>query len=445
MIVELRLCECDKRDKQIDAKNEKTRQIQRKEERNNMDMIKKCLGVIMAGGAGERLWPLTQDRAKPAVPFGGLYRIIDFTMSNCINSDLRRVVVLTQYKAQSLMRHIRLGWSIFSAVCGEFIEVIPAQQRVGFNWYMGTADAVYQNLYYIENIDPEYIVLLSGDHVYKMDYGKMLQYHLDQGADATIATIEFTRKDAQRFGVIQVNEQMQIIGFQEKPVEPLPLPYNPEKSFVSMGIYIFNTRLLKELLIEDSQDKHSTHDFGKDIIPKLIHSAKIFAYNFIDENKKQAQYWRDIGTLVSYWEANMDLVYVEPIFNLYDAEWPIRTYMVPAPPAKFVFGQEGKRIGKAIDSIVCNGCIISGGVVMDSILSPWVRINSYSTVEQSIVMDDVEVGRYSRIRKAIVDKYTQIPPHTLIGYDAEEDKKRFFTTETGLIVVRPQDFEATVI
>lgn len=404
--------------------------------------LKRSLGVILAGGMGERLWPLTQDRAKPAVPFGGIYRIIDFTLSNCLNSDLRRVIVLTQYKAQSLIRHIRLGWLIFNPACGEFIEVIPAQQRVGFNWYMGTADAVYQNLYYIENINPDYVIILSGDHVYKMDYRKMLEYHIDKGAEATVATIEFSKKDASRFGVIQVNESMRIIGFQEKPADPIPLPYDPDKCFVSMGIYIFNTKFLKDVLIEDSNEKDSNHDFGKDIIPEVINSGKIYAYNFIDENKKQAQYWRDIGTMESYWEANMDLVYVEPLFNLYDHDWPIRTYQPSAPPAKFVFGQEGKRIGIAIDSIVSNGCIVSGGIVRNSVLSPWVRINSYSLVEQSILMDEVDVGRYSRIRRAIVDKGTKIPPKTIIGYDPEEDRKRFFTTETGLVIVRAQDFQS---
>ncbi|OGF59949.1 MAG: glucose-1-phosphate adenylyltransferase [Candidatus Fischerbacteria bacterium RBG_13_37_8] len=406
-----------------------------------MEITKKCLGIVLAGGAGERLWPLTQDRAKPAVPFGGLYRIIDFTLSNCLNSNLRRVIVLTQYKAQSLIRHIRSGWSIFSAACGEFIEVIPAQQRVGFDWYLGTADAVFQNLYYINNVDPEFIILLSGDHVYKMDYEKMLRYHLDNGADATIGTIEFPVAEAHRFGIIQVNEQMKIIGFQEKPKDPTPLPYDKEKVFASMGVYIFNTKTLREVLLQDNSDKESRHDFGQNIIPKLISSANVYAYNFIDENKKKAQYWRDIGTLESYWESNMDLVYVEPVFNLYDGEWPIRTFQMSAPPAKFVFGQQGKRIGIAVDSIVSNGCIVSGGIAKNSVLSPWVRINSYSLVEQSILMDNVEIGRYCRIRRAIIDKNARIPPNTEIGYDLEEDRKKFFTSETGLVVVKAYDFK----
>lgn len=405
-----------------------------------MNMMKNCLGVILAGGLGERLWPLTQDRAKPAVPFGGVYRIIDFTLSNCLNSNLRRVIVLTQYKAQSLIRHIRIAWSIFSSACGEFIEVIPAQQRVGFNWYLGTADAVFQNLYYIDNVDPKYVIILSGDHVYKMDYGKMLKYHMDNNAEATIATIEFPISEAHRFGVIQVNEKMKITGFLEKPKDLSLLPKDKDKIMVSMGVYVFNTDFLKDILLEDSNDKESNHDFGKNIIPKLIQFANIYAYNFIDENKKQSQYWRDIGTLGSYWEANMDLVYVEPLFNLYDKEWPIRSYQPSAPPAKFVFGQEGKRIGQAIDSIVSNGCIISGGQVKNSVLSPWVRINSYSLVEQSILFDNVNIGRSCKIRRAIIDKNTNVPPGTVIGYEIEEDKKRFFTTEEGIVVLKPYDF-----
>ncbi len=405
-----------------------------------MDILRNSMGIILAGGVGERLWPLTQDRAKPAVPFGGVYRIIDFTLSNCLNSNLRRVIVLTQYKAQSLIRHIRIGWSIFSTACGEFIEVIPAQQRVGFNWYLGTADAVFQNLYYIENINPKYIIMLSGDHVYKMDYGKMLRYHIENNADATIAAIEFPISEAHRFGVIQVNNNMKITGFFEKPKDLSFLPKDKDKIIVSMGVYVFNTGLLKNILLEDSNDKESSHDFGKNIVPKLIKYANLYAYNFIDENKKEAQYWRDIGTLESYWESNMDLVYVEPLFNLYDADWPIRSYQPSAPPAKFVFGQEGKRIGIAIDSIVSNGCIISGGQVRNSVLSPWVRINSYSLVEQSILMDNVNIGRNCKIRRAIIDKNTNVPPGTEIGYDIEEDRKRFFTTESGLVIIKSYDF-----
>jgi len=410
-----------------------------------MDILRNSLGIILAGGAGERLWPLTQDRAKPAVPFGGVYRIIDFTLSNCLNSNLRRIIVLTQYKAQSLIRHIRIGWSIFSPACGEFIEVIPAQQRVGFNWYLGTADAVFQNLYYIDNVKPRYVIILSGDHVYKMDYGKMLRFHIENNADATIATIEFPKSEAHRFGVIQTNDNMKITGFLEKPKDLSLIPEGSDKIYVSMGVYIFNTDILKEALLADSNDKESSHDFGKNIIPKLVSSANVYAYNFIDENKKEAQYWRDIGTLESYWEANMDLVYVDPLFNLYDADWPIRTYQPPAPPAKFVFGQEGKRIGIAIDSIVSNGCIVSGGQVRNSVLSPWVRINSYSLVEQSVLMDNVNIGRNCKIRKAIIDKNTNVPPGTEIGYDIEEDRRRFFTTETGIVVVKPYDFSEIAV
>jgi glucose-1-phosphate adenylyltransferase len=318
--------------------------------------------------------------------------------------------------------------------------VIPAQQRVGFNWYLGTADAVFQNLYYIDNVKPRYVIILSGDHVYKMDYGKMLRFHIENNADATIATIEFPKSEAHRFGVIQTNENMKITGFLEKPKDLSLIPEDSDKIYVSMGVYIFNTDILKEALLADSNDKESSHDFGKNIIPKLVSSANVYAYNFIDENKKEAQYWRDIGTLESYWEANMDLVYVDPLFNLYDADWPIRTYQPPAPPAKFVFGQEGKRIGIAIDSIVSNGCIVSGGQVRNSVLSPWVRINSYSLVEQSVLMDNVNIGRNCKIRKAIIDKNTNVPPGTEIGYDIEEDRRRFFTTETGIVVVKPYDF-----
>ena len=396
------------------------------------------LVCLLAGGAGERLYPLTRDRAKPAVPFGGIYRIIDVTLSNCVNSELRRIFVLTQYKALSLNRHLREGWSIMAHELGEFVQVLPPMKRVGEQWYQGTADAIYQNLYSVGSEPSEYVLILSGDHVYKMDYQLLLKQHVDSGAEVSIPTIEFDRSEASRFGVIELDGNGRIIGWQEKPADPKPSPHNPNKCHVSMGIYCFNRDVLMQVLTADAEDPNSSHDFGKDVVPKLIETHRVYSYNFVDENKKEAQYWRDIGTIEAYYEANMDLVAVSPVFNLYDGEWPLRTYQRQYPPAKFVFALEGRRMGIALDSIVSMGSIISGGRVTNSILSPDVRINSYTEVENSILFSHVDIGRYSRIRRAIIDRHIHIPEHTEIGYNLEEDRKKYHVTETGIVVVVPE-------
>src|SRR5271168_4538227 len=345
-----------------------------------MPDMRDAIGVLLAGGQGERLWPLTRDRAKPAVPFGALYRIIDITLSNCINSDLRRVFVLTQYKALSLNRHIRAGWSPLAGL-GDYIEVLPPQMRVSNQWYQGTADAVYQNIYSIGSERSKYVFILSGDHIYKMNYAKMLAQHIDSGAEVTVATIEVPVEQAARqFGVIETDNDWRIVGFEEKPEAPKPSPHHPGHCNASMGIYIFNTQLMIPILLADSEDPKSHHDFGKDILPRIISKHRVFAYNFVDENQKEAVYWRDVGTLDAYYEANMDLVSVSPEFNLYDRKWPIRNRPLIAPPAKFVFAQEGRRMGLAVDSIVSPGCIVSGGRLNRSVVAPFVRINSYCEV-----------------------------------------------------------------
>lgn len=401
-------------------------------------MVRDTLVCLLAGGAGERLYPLTRDRAKPAVPFGGLYRIIDLTLSNCINSELRRIFVLTQYKALSLNRHIREGWSILASELGEFIQILPPMMRVGEYWYRGTADAIYQNFYSIGSEPCKYVLILSGDHVYKMDYQLMLKQHIDSGAELTIGAIEVDRCEATRFGVMELDRDGRIVDWEEKPSNPKPSSNNPQKSIGSMGTYCFNTGFLIKVLLADAEDPNSTHDFGRDIIPKLIEKERVYAYNFVDENKKEAQYWRDIGTIEAYYEANMDLVAVSPVFNLYDGHWPIRTYQRQYPPAKFVFAQEGRRMGIAVDSIVSMGCIISGGRVTHCVVSPDVRVNSYTDVESSILFSHVNIGRYSRIRRAIIDRHIHIPERTEIGFNLEEDRKKYHVSETGIVVVVPE-------
>jgi glucose-1-phosphate adenylyltransferase len=397
--------------------------------------MKDTLGVLLAGGAGERLYPLTRDRAKPAVTFGGIYRIIDITLSNCINSDLRRVYILTQYKALSLNRHIREGWNIMGSEMSEFIEVLPPMKRVSEQWYQGTADAVYQNIYSIGSEQPRHVLILSGDHIYKMNYGRMLNQHNDSGADVTLATIQIDPSEVYRFGVIDVDRDNRVIGFLEKPKETeLRSPYNPTKVSASMGIYIFNTDVLIPVLLKDAEDPTSSHDFGKDILPKMVDDYRVYSFDFVDENKKEALYWRDVGTLEAYYEANMDIVSVSPVFNLYDSDWPIRTHQRQYPPAKFVFNEPG-RTGRAMDSIVSAGCIVSGSCVGNSVLSPDVRVNSYSDVESSILFSHVNVGRHCRIRNAILDRDVHVPEGTTIGYDLEADRQRYFVTDSGITVV----------
>lgn len=403
-----------------------------------MSDMRDAIGVLLAGGQGERLWPLTRDRAKPAVPFGGLYRIIDITLSNCINSNLRRVFVLTQYKALSLNRHIRAGWSPLAGL-GEYIEVLPPQMRVSQQWYQGTADAVYQNIYSIGSERSKYVFILSGDHIYKMDYSRMLKQHVDSGADVTVATIQIPVQEAARqFGVIETDRDWRIVGFEEKPAVPKESPHQPGHCSASMGIYIFNTQLMIPILLADSEDPKSHHDFGKDILPRIISKHRVFAYNFVDENRKDALYWRDVGTLDAYYEANMDLVSVSPVFNLYDMSWPLRTWIHQYPPAKFVFA-DPERMGVALDSIVAGGSIISGGRVMKSILGADVRVNSYCEVSESIFYNHVNVGRHSRIRRAIIDRHVSLPERTEIGYDMEADKRRFHVTDSGIVVVVRQE------
>jgi glucose-1-phosphate adenylyltransferase len=397
--------------------------------------MKDTLGVLLAGGAGERLYPLTRDRAKPAVTFGGIYRIIDITLSNCLNSDLRRVHILTQYKALSLNRHIREGWNILAREVDEFIEVLPPMRRVSDNWYQGTADAVYQNIYSIGSEQPKHVLILSGDHIYKMDYGKMLKQHQDAAADITLATIQIDPSQTYQFGVVDIDREGRIHGFEEKPkVTQLRYPLNPEKVAGSMGVYIFNADVLIPVLLKDAEDPQSTHDFGKDILPKMVDDYRVYAYDFVDENKKEALYWRDVGTLEAYYDANMDIVSVSPIFNLYDEHWPIRTHQRQYPPAKFVFAEAG-RTGTALDSIVSNGCIVSGGTVKNSVLSPDVRVNSYCEVDDSILFSHVSIGRHCRIRRAIIDRDVHLPEGTTVGYDAEADRERYFVTDTGITVV----------
>ena len=397
------------------------------------------LVILLAGGVGERLAPLTRERAKPAVYFGGPYRIIDFTLSNCINSGLRRIFIATQYKSLSLSRHIRMGWNVVSEELGEFIEILPPQKRVGEHWYLGTADAVYQNLYSVSRESPSHVIILSGDHVYKMDYAKMLRFHIERNADLTLASIEVPVGDGRRFGVVSVDEHDRVIDFLEKPSNPPPVPGAPDVALASMGIYIFRSDVLMRALEEDAANPDSQHDFGKDIIPRLISSSPVFSYRFYDENKKAAKYWRDIGTLDAYFEASMDLCQVNPEFNLYDPEWPLRTYMPQAPPAKFVFAEEGRRCGQALDSIISGGCIISGSRVSGSILCPNVRVHSFCDIEQSILMPGVRVGRHARIRRAIIDRDVLIPRGALIGFDAEEDRRRHTITEGGVVIVTADD------
>jgi glucose-1-phosphate adenylyltransferase len=396
--------------------------------------------LILAGGKGTRLDPLTRDRAKPAVPFGGLYRIIDFTLSNCSNSNLRRVLVLTQYKARSLDRHIAAGWSFLSRELDEYIEVLPPQQRIDEHWYKGTADAIYQNIYSIEKADPRYVLILAGDHIYKMDYGDMIRAHIERGADLTIGCIPVPLRDGTSFGVMRVDAQGRVKEFREKPREPLSMPDDPHHCLASMGIYVFTARPMFELLCQDATHPDSDHDVGKNIIPGIMESGRVYAYRFRDKNRKAVPYWRDVGTLDAYYQANMDLVEIDPVLNLYDHEWPIRTHQPQLPPPKFVFYDEGSREyarrGEAHDSMVCQGCIISGGHVRRSILAPNVRVNSYALVENSILFDGVDVGRHCRIRRAIIDKDVNIPQNTTIGYDLEHDRQRgFVVTEQGVVVI----------
>jgi glucose-1-phosphate adenylyltransferase len=413
-------------------------------------MLKNTLTLILAGGQGERLYPLTRDRAKPAVPFGGMYRIIDFTLSNCLNSDLARVYLLTQYKSFSLDRHIILGWAgLFNnPEVGRYIHILPPQQRATTTWYLGTADAIYQNVYTLEREKPERVLILAGDHIYKMNYAEMIRYHVERNADVTVACVTVDKREANQLGIAVVDAENRINSFQEKPKEnPATLPGDPEHCFASMGIYVFSTDVLVRRISADAR-RETAHDFGKNIIPEMVaDQSRVFAYPFKDENRKDVAYWRDVGTIDGYYEANMDLTEVNPLFNLYDEQWPIRTYHEQFPPAKFVFSETAASIsaaggpptpprrGLALDSLVSPGAIISGGAVEHCVLSPQVRVNSYSHVQDSILMEGVSIGRHARIRKAIIDKGVRIPEGTTIGYDAEADRARFTVTANGVVVV----------
>ncbi|HNQ45716.1 MAG TPA: glucose-1-phosphate adenylyltransferase [Syntrophorhabdus sp.] len=399
-------------------------------------IIQNAIAFILAGGVGARLHPLTRDRAKPAVPFGGKYRVVDFTLSNCINSGVRRIFILPQYKSFSLQRHTIDAWSIFSAELGEFMSHLSPQMRVGEDWYKGTADAVYQNLYHLEEWDAEYILILSGDHIYKMDYGHFIRYHQKKKADLTISAIEVDLREAHRFGVIEVDETGRAVGFEEKPEKPKAIPGKRGKAYVSMGVYIFNRNALIDTLNKDAAMETSHHDFGRDIIPFMYPDHRVFVYRFGMVGGKDADYWRDIGTIDAYYQANMDLASVNPIFNLYDKSWPIRTYEGQYPPAKTVFADEDKgRAGKALDSIICSGVIISGGRVERSILSPGVRVNSYAQVDKSILFHNVVVGMRAKVKRAIIDKDVRVPDGMKIGYDLEKDRKQFFVSDRGIVVI----------
>jgi glucose-1-phosphate adenylyltransferase len=398
-------------------------------------LLRETLTLILAGGQGERLYPLTKYRAKPAVPFAGGYRIIDFTLSNCVNSGLKRIYVLTQYMSQSLDRHLKLGWNLFSPELDEFLYTIPPQFRLGNQWYQGTADAVLQNLYVLQNERPARVLVLSGDHIYKMDYSAMIEAHIRADAVATVAAVECDHATACRMGVLEVDDENRVLNFEEKPAEPKSIPARPGLSLVNMGVYLFETDALVRAVSADAR-RESTHDFGRDILPSLVQTGKVVAFPFVDENRKSVQYWRDIGTLDSYYEASMDLVAVDPLFNLYDKAFPVYTHVEPRPPAKMVFAESDKgRVGTALDSLLCNGCIVSGGRVERSILSPDVRVHSYAFVEDSILFHRVEVGRHAKIRRAIVDKDVKIPPGLAIGYDRERDQKLFAVTDSGLVVI----------
>ena len=380
---------------------------------------------------------MTRDRGKPAVPFGGIYRVIDFTLSNCLNSGIRKIYVLTQYKSGSLERHVRIGWGpLFNHELDEWIQCVPPQLRVGERWYQGTADAVFQNVYLLEQERPRNVIVLSGDHIYKMDFARLIARHDEQGAVATVAAVEVPIGEASALGVLAVDEASRITAFQEKPALPSPIPGRPDTALANMGVYVFETETLVRCLAADAR-RETRHDFGHDILPSLVETKKLYAYPFVDENKKQKAYWRDIGTLDSYYDASMDLVAVEPVFNLYDKNWPIRTMAQQLPPAKTVFAQEepGGRLGIVLDSLVSGGVIISGGRVERCILGPEVRVNSYAKVADSVLMDGVDVGRHARVTKAIVDKGVRIPASYVVGEDPDEDKRRFTVTPGGVVVI----------
>lgn len=403
----------------------------------NYSYIKNTLALILAGGSGSRLQSLTRWHSKPAVPFGGKYRSIDFPLSNCINSGIRRISVLTQYKSHSLNTHIQKGWNFLRPELGEFIDLLPAQQRVKDSWYLGTADAVSQNMDIIDNINPDFILILAGDHIYKMNYARMIEHHVKTGADMTVGCIEVSIKEAQEFGVMSVTADNRVIRFTEKPSRPETIPGRNDTCLASMGIYVFSREFLHKMLKLDDQDSGSQHDFGRNIIPHAVAHHHVSAYPFIDCESGNASYWRDVGTVDSYYEANMELLAVTPPLNLYDASWPIWTYQEQLPPAKFVFDDDGRR-GMAVDSLVSAGCIISGSHVRHSLLSNNVRIHSYCEIEDAVILPNVEIGRYCKLKNLIIDRDCYIPSGTEIGFDPEEDAKRFFVSPGGIVLVSPE-------
>lgn len=400
-------------------------------------LTRDTLALVLAGGRGSRLYELTDRRAKPAVFFGGKFRIIDFPLSNCVNSGIRKIGVLTQYKAHSLIRHLVQGWSDFRTDQGEFMEVLPASQRVTATWYAGTADAIYQNLDIVEDLNPKYVLVLSGDHIYKMDYGEMLAEHVAKGADMTVSCVGVTLEEAKGFGVMTVDENRRVMAFNEKPANPQPMPGSDDTALASMGNYIFNTEFLFEQLRKDAENPDSSHDFGKDIIPSIIGEHKVFAYPFHDPVTGDQPYWRDVGTLDAFWEANMELVAVEPELDLYDESWPILTYHRQLPSAKFVHQQPGRE-GKALGSVVSGGCVISGATIVNSLLFSNVKAHSWSVVSDSVLLPEVDIGRYCRISRAIIDRGCKLPEGTVIGEDREADAQRFRVTEKGIVLVTPE-------
>lgn len=402
-------------------------------------LTKNTVALILAGGRGSRLKQLTDWRAKPSVPFGGKFRIIDFPLSNCINSGIRRIGVVTQYKAHSLIQHIQRGWGFLRGEFNEFVELLPAQQRIQEEWYKGTADAVFQNIDILRSYDPEFVVILAGDHIYKMDYGKMLAFHVTSKADMTVGCFEVPVSEASAFGVMAVDGEDRVLDFVEKPADPPHIPGKPDRALVSMGIYVFNTRFLYEQLSRDADDPDSAHDFGHDIIPYLVKRYRVYAHHFEDScvgMGGKLAYWRDVGTVDAYWEANMELTKVLPDLNLYDKTWPIWTHQEQLPPAKFVFDDEERR-GIAIDSMVSGGCIISGARIERSLLFSDVRVNSYSEISDSVILPSVEIGRYVRLNRVVVDKRCVIPDGLEVGFNPAEDAKRFHVTEKGVTLITP--------
>jgi glucose-1-phosphate adenylyltransferase len=400
------------------------------------------LAIIMAGGRGERLRDLTAHRCKPATPFGGKFRIIDFVLSNCVNSAIRQISILTQYKAQSLIQHVQHGWSYLRGEFGEFIEVVPAQQQLGELWYRGTADAVHQNIELILSHRPKHVLVLAGDHIYKMDYGPMIAYHVEKGADITVGVVEVPAHESKSFGVLTATEWNRVTKFSEKPASPDTLPARPDTILASMGIYVFNTQLLETLLAEDAANASSGHDFGKNVLPDgIAANRQVFAYPFQDVKTRAQSYWRDVGTIDAYYEANLELVHVRPELNIYDEDWPIWTYQVQQPPAKFILDEDGRR-GTAVNSMVSGGCIISGAVVRESLLFSNVRVEERSTIQRSVILPNVEIGRNCRINGAIIDEGCEVPDGTQIGVDRDADTRRFYVTEKGVVLVTPDMLRA---